>query len=191
MSIDEAHEALGAYERTFQSHYFELLQQKLGLFNTSPHSSKANEKLILSLMTLLHQNHVDYTMFFRQLSSHALLLQTDASVSAAENETPLRDLFMDRDAFDAWSRMYKEALDKDPLEAVLRKKKMDRINPKYVLRNYMAQIAIEKAVTERNYSEIDKLFKLLSSPFDEHPDQQHYAGLPPDWAEKISISCSS
>ncbi len=72
---------------------------------------------------------------------------------------------------------------------------MDKINPKYILRNYMAQIAIDKATGrtsgEKDYSEIDNLFTLLQSPFDEQPEQSHFAGLPPEWANEISISCSS
>ncbi|MGB5441135.1 MAG: hypothetical protein WBN57_00700, partial [Gammaproteobacteria bacterium] len=61
----------------------------------------------------------------------------------------------------------------------------------YILRNYMAQIAIDKAVQVQDYSEIDRLFKLLQTPFDEHPEMAHYAAPPPDWAEDIEVSCSS
>jgi hypothetical protein len=55
----------------------------------------------------------------------------------------------------------------------------------------MAQIAIDKATRENDYSEIDRLIHLLQSPCDEHPDLAHYAEPPPDWAENIQVSCSS
>ena len=67
---------------------------------------------------------------------------------------------------------------------------MRAINPKYILRNYMAQIAIESA-QRGYYTEVNRLLKILHSPFDEHPDAEEYAGLPPDWAADISVSCSS
>jgi uncharacterized protein YdiU (UPF0061 family) len=68
---------------------------------------------------------------------------------------------------------------------------MDRVNPKYILRNYLAEIAIRKAIQEQDYSEIDCLLNLLHSPFDEQPSMEHYAAEPPDWARQIEVSCSS
>ena len=66
-----------------------------------------------------------------------------------------------------------------------------RVNPKYILRNYMAEMAIRKAEEEKDYSEIDTLMTLLQSPYDEHSEYEHYAGHPPDWASQLSVSCSS
>ena len=68
---------------------------------------------------------------------------------------------------------------------------MHRVNPKYVLRNYLAQTAIEKAAGDRDYSEIDRLLHLLRRPYDEQPDMAAYAASPPDWAQQIHVSCSS
>ena len=68
---------------------------------------------------------------------------------------------------------------------------MLKVNPKYVFRNYMAEIAIRKAEDEQDYSEIDRLLELLQSPFDEHPDSEEYAKHPPAWSQKLSVSCSS
>jgi len=67
---------------------------------------------------------------------------------------------------------------------------MDRANPKYVLRNYLAQVAIERAY-QRDYAEIDRLRQLLARPFDQQPEMEAYAAIPPDWAKTISVSCSS
>ena len=68
---------------------------------------------------------------------------------------------------------------------------MKRVNPKYILRNYLAQVAIEKAEKERDYSEVNRLLALLYQPFDEHRDMEHYAEEPPDWGKSLEISCSS
>ena len=64
-------------------------------------------------------------------------------------------------------------------------------NPKYILRNYMLEIAIQKATQKKDYSEIDTLLKLLSQPYDDQPSMEKYAQAPPDWAEQIQVSCSS
>ena len=68
---------------------------------------------------------------------------------------------------------------------------MDRVNPKYVLRNYLAETAIRKAADERDYSEIDRLMRLLAHPYDEQPAMQAYAEPAPEWASVLSVSCSS
>jgi uncharacterized protein YdiU (UPF0061 family) len=67
---------------------------------------------------------------------------------------------------------------------------MNHVNPKYILRNYLAQIAIDKA-GQNDYSEVDRLFRLLQKPFDEQPDMEQYTTPPPDWASNIQVSCSS
>ena len=67
---------------------------------------------------------------------------------------------------------------------------MQGINPKFVLRNYLAQQAIDKAL-KKDYSEIDVLLKLLSEPFAEQPEMQVYAAATPEWANSLEVSCSS
>jgi uncharacterized protein YdiU (UPF0061 family) len=67
---------------------------------------------------------------------------------------------------------------------------MDGVNPKYVLRNYLAQVAIEKA-QNKDFSEVERLLSVLERPFDEQPENEHYAALPPDWASHLEVSCSS
>jgi uncharacterized protein YdiU (UPF0061 family) len=67
---------------------------------------------------------------------------------------------------------------------------MRLINPKYVLRNYLAQVAIERAQQD-DFSEVTKLLTILENPFDEQPEYERYAELPPDWANNLEVSCSS
>lgn len=68
---------------------------------------------------------------------------------------------------------------------------MNRVNPKYILRNYLAQRAIEKAQIEKNFSEVNTLLDLLYRPFDEQPEREAYADAPPAWGKHLEISCSS
>jgi protein adenylyltransferase len=177
MSVDEAKEAIADYYEVFSQRYVELMSAKLGIF-PGPVASE----LVTRLLELLHGNKVDYTVFFRRLNGFGS--------AAGERNAPLRDLFLEREAFDGWAESYRAVLAQAGSDDAARKTRLDRINPKYVLRNYMAQIAIAKA-GERDYSEVDALLKLLQHPFDEQPHMEHYAGFPPDWAQQISVSCSS
>jgi uncharacterized protein YdiU (UPF0061 family) len=68
---------------------------------------------------------------------------------------------------------------------------MRRVNPKYILRNHLAEVAIRSAADSRDYSEVNRLHRLLMRPFDEQPENEAYAAEPPDWARKIEVSCSS
>jgi uncharacterized protein YdiU (UPF0061 family) len=67
---------------------------------------------------------------------------------------------------------------------------MNKVNPKYILRNYLLQIAIEKA-ENGDFSEVDKLLNVMKHPFDEQIENELYAKLPPDWASDLEVSCSS
>lgn len=178
IDVDAARDALSSYQQSFVGHYVELMAAKLGL-----PAEPELVPLINRLLILLHENRVDYTIFFRRLNRFE---QSESALNA-----PIRDLFLDRAAFDGWARDYAAQLRRTGSEEAARRAALDRVNPKYVLRNYMAQIAIDKASKERDFTEIDRLLKLLQSPFDEHHAMEHYAGFPPDWAQGISVSCSS
>ena len=68
---------------------------------------------------------------------------------------------------------------------------MNQFNPKYILRNYLAEVAIREAEDLQKYEEIDILFRLLKRPFDNHHGYESYDSEPPDWAKNLELSCSS
>jgi len=177
-NVDEVHQALACYEPEFTGKLDQLLHSKLGLKATMP----GDARLIDDMFGILQMNHVDFTLFFRTLGQ----LQLDHP----EKDGMLRDMFVNRGAFDAWSRQYRERLAREESKDGERKSGMDSVNPKYILRNYLAQIAIEKA-QNKDFSEIGRLLKVLEKPFDEQPENEHYAALPPDWASELEVSCSS
>ena len=100
----------------------------------------------------------------------------------------LRDLFIDRAAFDAWLLQYSERL--APVDTALAAQNMLKTNPKFVLRNHLGEEAI-RAAKDKDFSQVAALLALLGRPFDEHPGNEARAGFPPDWAAGIEISCSS
>ena len=81
-------------------------------------------------------------------------------------------------------------LAKEPLSDDARAIAMNLVNPKYVLRNHLAQIAIE-AAEKGDFTQLQRLYGVLQHPFDEQPENAAYAGLPPEWASTLEVSCSS
>ncbi len=168
--------ALKRYEGILLEHYHAGMRAKLGL-----RWEQADDMpLHIQLLDLLMKNQVDYTRFFRQLSVQ----------SSAQERSPLRDDFLDREGFDAWWQAYRSRLQQEAVADSERQAAMQAVNPKYILRNYLAQVAITKA-EDGDYSEVDRLLALLKQPYAEQPEHEAYAQLPPDWGRHMEISCSS
>ncbi|KIF46504.1 hypothetical protein M445_15770 [Vibrio owensii 47666-1] len=173
--------ALGKFEVRLSQKFSELMRAKLGLH------TKVDEdgRLFEAMFELLNQNKADYTRFFRELSN--LDMKSPQAVI---------DLFIDREAASAWVDLYLARCELEVDEngervsAQTRCEKMRRTNPKYILRNYLAQLAIDKA-EEGDFSEVNRLAELLKRPYDEQPEFDDYAKLPPEWGKKMEISCSS
>jgi uncharacterized protein YdiU (UPF0061 family) len=176
--VDDVHAALSDYESVFDSSMSQHWHAKLGLQQTLPH----DQELIASLLLILQHNRIDFTWFFRQLAS--------LSSATTDEDVALRDMFLDRPAFDAWAAQYRSRLQQENSQDEERKQRMHAVNPKYVLRNYLAQVAIEKA-QKKDFSEVEKLLTILQHPFDEQPEHEAYAALPPAWASSLEVSCSS
>jgi uncharacterized protein YdiU (UPF0061 family) len=138
---------------------------------------EGDRELIEATMKILASNRVDYTIFWDRLSRHV----------AGESAELVRDLFLDRENFDHWMARYEARLDTHREEAA---RHMRAVNPRYVLRNHLCEIAIRQAKL-KDYSEVEALLAIVQSPFDEHPGHEDKAGFPPDWAQHIEISCSS
>ncbi len=179
MSVDDAKSCLELYQQAFINEYVMLMQHKLGFVQ----SENDDLKLINQLLALLQKNNSDYTRFFRTLSNF--------STSDTQLNNTIRDGLIDIKAWDDWASLYLSRLKQENSVDNQRKINMNACNPKYILRNYMAEVAIRKARDEQDYSEIDRLLTVLQSPYDEHPDMQHYADEPPGWADSIAVSCSS
>ncbi|CAN5464872.1 YdiU family protein [soil metagenome] len=157
------------------------LRAKLGL---GASSDAADLELFEGLFSVFQKDGPDYTSFFRALADLRTMpagLESDASV---------RDLFLDREAIDAWLVRWRQQLAADGRADEERRAAMNAVNPRYVLRNWMAEQAIRSA-REGDFGELRQLQQCLSAPFDEVDAFERYAQLPPDWARGLEVSCSS
>jgi uncharacterized protein YdiU (UPF0061 family) len=177
MSEEEVVGALNSYRDAFETELDRLMRAKLGLASPDP----GDIVLVADLLGLLHDTKADYTRFFRALSRYA---HGDAAPVA------LRAEVADADRLAEWRRRYDERLTAEHSNDAERHERMLRSNPKFVLRNWMAQEAITNAQA-RNYAPIEQLRQLLATPFDEHPELERFAERPPEWAKGIALSCSS
>ena len=174
-AAEKAKEKLSEYQNLY-THYYEAgMRNKLGL-----KEEKEGDADLFGALFNAMEGQVDFTNFFRALS------EFDES---AENDF-LRDTFIQRIRFDQWASNYSARLESEGLDQTDRMAGMQSVNPKYVLRNYMAQTAITKAES-KDYSEIENLLNLLEKPYDEQGDIESYADEPPDWERTLDLSCSS
>ena len=166
--------ALESYKAVFPRELEARMRAKLGWLD----AQAGDRELLEATLRLLAKDKVDYTIFWRRLSQHV----------AGGPPEPVRDLFLDRAAFDDWFVQYSARLDAAHRDAAA--ELMLATNPKYVLRNHLGELSIRDA-KQKDYSAVQDLLTLVQAPFDEHPGHDDKAGFPPDWANQIEISCSS
>jgi uncharacterized protein YdiU (UPF0061 family) len=168
--------ALSTFPPEYEAKWLALFRGKLGLQTDAPEDME----LIEALLQLMHANRTDFTNVFRSLST----------VQKKDDHSNWRDQFLDRDAADVWLMQYRTRLMQESNSDAERAAQMNRVNPKFILRNHLAQRAIEMAQQD-DFSEVNRLQRILSRPFEEQPEFEHYALAPlPD--EVVSdLSCSS
>lgn len=181
---------LRSYSTKLKKAYPKMMRDKLGLFIEDENDAE----LIFELEEVLQLTETDMTIFFRNLgyfsgtSSNGLQIVTDAFYAPKEVPGTVKD------RWNLWFKSYAERLENETTSTKERKKRMDAINPKYVLRNYMAQLAIDDA-EKGDYNLIETLFQLLKKPYDEQPDNEKWFAKRPEWARnKVGcsmLSCSS
>jgi uncharacterized protein YdiU (UPF0061 family) len=188
--------ALDAFEPTFLNAMQTHMSKKLGLKTWQ----EGDEVLIDDLWSVMQASRADFSMTFRQLAYAPGLTQAAPGELAFDlggtvgdgsgSLQPFVDLFVDREAARAWLIRYRERVALESLPWEQRVSDMLAVNPLYVLRNYLAQQVIE--TTQRgDFSELENMMDLLADPFSARAGMERYAALPPHWASKIEVSCSS
>jgi uncharacterized protein YdiU (UPF0061 family) len=168
--------ALSAFPPEYESKWLGLFRGKLGLQT----DASEDMELIESLLQLMHANRADFTNTFRSLSA----------VHKKDVHSNWRDQFLDRDAADTWLSQYRIRLQQESNTDVERAAQMNRVNPKFILRNHLAQQAIEMAQGD-DFTEVNRLQHILSRPFDEQPAFEQYALAPLPDEVVTDLSCSS
>ena len=182
---------LEGYKSNFEKKSQDMMRAKLGL--TSDKETDIN--IIQSLENNLQATETDMTIFFRTLSSF-------------KKEQPEKGVELIQDAFytpdtikgnvlnnwKQWFADYAKRLEDETTSADERQQQMNKVNPKYVLRNYMAQLAIDKA-DKGDTSLLEEMYLLLKEPYSEQPKFEHWFAKRPEWARhKVGcsmLSCSS
>ncbi|KAG6679392.1 hypothetical protein I3842_14G129100 [Carya illinoinensis] len=183
----EANYAMERYGTKFMDEYQAIMTKKLGL-------PKYNKQLISKLLNNMAVDKVDYTNFFRLLSN----IKANPSIPEEELLVPLKAVLLDigkerKEAWISWAKSYIEELASGGISDEERKVSMNAVNPKYVLRNYLCQSAIDAAELG-DFGEVRSLLKIMERPYDEQPGMEKYARLPPAWAYRPGVcmlSCSS
>lgn len=183
---------LNSYAMQFEKDYSEMMRSKTGIELHNPEDAA----LINQLVENLQLSETDMTIFFRNLSNvtkkdtpeEALLKIHDAFYKPSGIKDRILDTWL------YWLTQYIHRINKEMASDDERKSKMNAVNPKYVLRNYMAQLTIEAAEKE-DYSLLEELHILLKKPYEDQPDFEKWFAKRPDWArEKVGssmLSCSS
>jgi serine/tyrosine/threonine adenylyltransferase len=171
LSTDEIGTALARYQEVYRTTFLALLRTKLGL--TDVRDDDAD--FILELFRLLEARRIDWTNFWRALS------HDDARALA---------LLGDDEASRAWFAFYAARRADDPRAEDERRAAMRAVNPKYVLRNWVAQEAIA-ASEAGDDSVVQSLLDVARAPFDEHAEREAWAQPAPAHYRGLSVSCSS
>ena len=170
--------ALEPFKATFTDALLAQWRAKLGLRE----AHDGDRELADDLLRGMAGARADFTITFRRLASFD-------SAHGAPNDAQ-RDLFIDREAFDAWALRYAVRLRAEASDDGERAARMNRANPKFVLRNHLAEHAIRQAQAG-DFGEVKRLLQVLQRPCDEQPESEADAGFPPVWARELEVSCSS
>ena len=193
-------DAVDSYSAVFEREHRRAMAAKLGLARYQPGAGE-DDGLVDGLLEALTGHETDMTLFYRGLADVAVLPSDDADAAAAEALTaPLAEAWygdpppehVERVA--AWVRRYMARVRADGTEDAARRERMNAANPLYVMRNYLAQLAIDDA--ERgDYGKVRELLEVRRRPYTEQPGRAAYAQKRPEWARNrpgcSMLSCSS
>jgi serine/tyrosine/threonine adenylyltransferase len=192
--------ALDLYRTTLEAAQQRMFEGKLGIETLSLAGEGSPDKLLLTdLLELLSATEIDMTIFYRKLAD----VRSDLAPAACDDATlvaPLLSAYYaapaepERMKLASWLRRYVARVRQDGAPDSVRRLRMNQVNPKYILRNYLAQQAIDQAEAG-DMAPIAELLDLVRRPYDEQPEREHFADKRPDWARHrvgcSMLSCSS
>jgi serine/tyrosine/threonine adenylyltransferase len=197
--VEPLQRALNVFTQVFGELWQLMMSSKLGLSRFDP---EHDDQLQSGLLALLQMVETDMTIFFRQLAEVDLGKDDLENVNVETLIAPLAEAYYVPEQKSPeyvshladWLKSYNQRIIQGGISQDIRRETMNRANPKYVLRNYMAQLAIDKA-GQGDFAMIAELLELLRHPYDEQPGKEHHAAKRPDWARHRAgcsmLSCSS
>ncbi len=190
---------LNDYSKIYEQNRQSMMAQKLGLEAFDP---ETDEGLVEELFEVLQIAETDMSLFYRGLANIQTNIDDLDTIDNAQLLEPLMDAYYEperlkdevRARIADWLRTYIRRLKRENVPDKLRRKRMNVVNPLYVLRNYLAQLAIDKS-EQGDHSMVKELLDLLRHPYDEQAGKESYAQKRPDWARHRAgcsmLSCSS
>ena len=198
--VEPLQQAIEVYSDTFTQHRQKTMADKLGLKQYDP---AADDQLTTDLHQILKLAEIDMTIFYRRLGAMDITSNRFEKPTNPELLAPLMDAFYQPDQLSddkiqqiaGWIRNYRHRMVQDGSPYADRRQRMDTTNPKYVLRNYLAQMAIDKVEQQGDFSLLEELLDTLRHPYDEQPAREQFAAKRPEWARHRAgcsmLSCSS
>ena len=190
--VEPLQEAMELYTTVFEEGWQTMMADKLGF---SAFESTTDNTLIAELLALLQMVETDMTIFYRLLAKLDTMNYQDVIGHFSEAYYIPEQITPDYQArFEQWIKQYAHRLQQDGRPDELRVMQMNAVNPNYVLRNYLAQLAIDKA-EKGDFSAVNELLEVMRKPYDLQPGKEAFAAKRPDWARQrpgcSMLSCSS
>ena len=154
------------------------MRQKIGLLT----SESEDEKLIQSLLNMMHDNEADFTLTFRRLCDAVFDKKMDRN---------LRNLFKDAAAYDKWSKSWRNRLSRESASTEERTKLMRKVNPAVIPRNHRVEHALNAAVENLDYGPFEKLVEVLSSPYEEPEGHSKFMQPPKPGEHVLQTFCGT
>jgi len=201
---DALESQLRQFEADYTSEWRRMMLSKLGLTG----DDKGDSELLEELDKILRLTETDMTLFYRRLADVSAKPADASAKLAVETGTtvdqlaPLRDAYYQpqeltgevRGSIERWLETYLRRSVIDSSDPRTRRNRMNSVNPLYVPRNYLAQLAIDQA-EQGDASQLTELLEVLKRPYDEQPGREPFAARRPDWARArvgcSQLSCSS
>ena len=172
-------ESLSSFAKTYELLWNQMMSAKLGFL-------EVEQPLVGELLNILAAGEIDMTLFYRELAS------VQADRLEAENilsKTSYQKLTNEQiHSLEVWLKKYSDEIRNQNIDDQVRVDLMNRTNPLYVFRNYIAQLAIDDA-EKGDYSMVDELLDVFRRPYQEQSGKARFAEKRPDWA-RTRVGCS-
>lgn len=171
--------ALEVYAQAFEADWQAGLAAKIGLVEPA----EGDQTLVMDLLGAMAEQGADFTNGFRRLG--------EVDFADAKDDGPLRALFEEPDAFDAWAVGWRARLAREPVDAAQRRARMAAVNPAYIPRNHRVQQVIDAATEHGDLGPLERLLTVVSRPYQRHPDLAAYADPPAPEEEVLQTFCGT